>query len=103
MHSSVLSPGSRMSLNPYYVGYQMLKDIERRWNGETYSLFVLHGNIFDVFPVQNGGKLHYVPLKAFLTRRLSVARRVMPSSSIGRESIPRAPGWAAADRWELSA
>ena len=35
MHSSVLSPGSRMSLNPYYVGYQMLKDIERRWNGES--------------------------------------------------------------------
>ena len=35
MHSSVLSPGSRMSLNPYYVGYQMLRDIERRWNGEA--------------------------------------------------------------------
>lgn len=34
MHSSVLSPGSRMSLNPYYVGYKILRDIERRWNGE---------------------------------------------------------------------
>jgi len=34
MHSSVLSPGSKMSINPYYVGYQILKDIERRWNGE---------------------------------------------------------------------
>jgi stage V sporulation protein R len=34
MHSSVLSPGSRMSLNPYYVGYNILRDIERRWNGE---------------------------------------------------------------------
>lgn len=34
MHSSVLSPGSRMSINPYYVGYQILRDIERRWNGE---------------------------------------------------------------------
>lgn len=34
MHSSVLSPGSRMGVNPYYVGYQMLRDIERRWNGE---------------------------------------------------------------------
>jgi stage V sporulation protein R len=30
----VLSPGSRMSLNPYYVGYTIFKDIERRWNGE---------------------------------------------------------------------
>jgi stage V sporulation protein R len=34
MHASVLSPGSRMSINPYYVGYQIFQDIERRWNGE---------------------------------------------------------------------
>ncbi|MCS6775423.1 MAG: SpoVR family protein [Chloroherpetonaceae bacterium] len=34
MHAAVLSPGSRMSLNPYYVGYNILRDIERRWNGE---------------------------------------------------------------------
>ncbi len=34
MHSSVLSPGGRMNLNPYYVGFQMFKDIERRWDGE---------------------------------------------------------------------
>ena len=35
LHSSVLSPGSKMSINPYYVGYNILHDIERRWNGET--------------------------------------------------------------------
>ncbi len=34
LHSSVLSPGSKMSINPYYVGYNILRDIERRWNGE---------------------------------------------------------------------
>jgi len=34
MHSAVLSPGGRVHLNPYYVGYQIFKDIERRWNGE---------------------------------------------------------------------
>lgn len=34
MHAAVLSPGSRMSINPYYVGYNILHDIERRWNGE---------------------------------------------------------------------
>nr|MDQ2688218.1 SpoVR family protein [Armatimonadota bacterium] len=34
LHSSVLSPsGSRMQINPYYVGFQILKDIERRWDG----------------------------------------------------------------------
>jgi stage V sporulation protein R len=35
MHSSVIQPGSRMSMNPYFVGYKVLRDIERRWNGET--------------------------------------------------------------------
>ena len=35
LHSGVLSPSpSRASINPYYVGFQILKDIERRWNGE---------------------------------------------------------------------
>ena len=34
LHSSVLSPsGSKMGMNPYYVGFQILKDIERRWDG----------------------------------------------------------------------
>ena len=45
-------------------------ELARRWNGGTYSLFVLHGNIFDLFPVQNGEGLDYVPLKTFLMRRL---------------------------------
>jgi stage V sporulation protein R len=34
LHSSVLSP-SRTSLNPYYLGFKMLEDIERRWNTPT--------------------------------------------------------------------
>ena len=45
-------------------------EMARRWNAGTYSLFVLHGNIFDVFPVQNGAKLSYLPLKTFLSKRL---------------------------------
>ena len=45
-------------------------EMARRWNGGTYSLFVLHGNIFDLFPVQDGGGLGFVPLKSFLMRRL---------------------------------
>jgi AAA+ superfamily predicted ATPase len=44
-------------------------ELARRWNGGTYSLFVLHGNIYDLFPVQDNGDLHYVPLKTFLVRR----------------------------------
>src|SRR5262245_10713306 len=45
-------------------------DLARRWNGGTYSLFVVHGNIFDLFPVQDGSTINYVPLKTFLVRRL---------------------------------
>ncbi|HLZ59443.1 MAG TPA: SpoVR family protein [Ktedonosporobacter sp.] len=34
LHSGVLSP-SRTSLNPYYIGYKVLEDIERRWDNPT--------------------------------------------------------------------
>src|SRR5439155_10670923 len=34
LHSSVLSP-SRTSLNPYYIGFKMFEDIERRWDNPT--------------------------------------------------------------------
>jgi len=45
-------------------------ELARRWNGGTYSLFVVHGNIFDLFPVQEESSVSYVPLKLFLVRRL---------------------------------
>jgi stage V sporulation protein R len=35
LHASVVSPGGRMRINPYYVGYKVLLDIERRWNDPT--------------------------------------------------------------------
>jgi len=34
MHSGVLSP-SRTSLNPYYLGFKIFEDIERRWDNPT--------------------------------------------------------------------
>jgi AAA+ superfamily predicted ATPase len=49
-------------------------ELARRWNSGTYSLFVLHGNIFDLFPVQEGAATNYCPLKTFLVRRLFPAR-----------------------------
>ena len=64
--SSVSSPATpaRLPLQGWAL------ELARRWNGSTYSLFVLHGNIFDLFPVQANGGIDYVPLKTFLTRRL---------------------------------
>jgi len=35
MHSGVVSPGGRMHINPYYVGFKVLEDIERRWDNPT--------------------------------------------------------------------
>jgi len=34
LHSGVLSP-SRTSLNPYYLGFKMFEDVEKRWNNPT--------------------------------------------------------------------
>ena len=58
-------------------------ELARRWNAGTYSLFVLHGNIFDVWPVQNGGALTYVPLKTLLQRRLFPERGFLLFYDIG--------------------
>jgi len=55
----------------------------RRWNGGTYSVFVLHGNIFDVFPVQTGADINYVPLKTFLVQRLFPERACVLFYDIG--------------------
>src|SRR5262249_61129200 len=34
LHAGVVSP-HRGQLNPYYVGYKILEDIEKRWNNPT--------------------------------------------------------------------
>ena len=58
-------------------------EFARRWNGGSYSLFLLHGNIFDVFPVQDGGAVAYVPLRAFLARRMFPDRAFLLFYDIG--------------------
>ncbi|MDQ3624794.1 MAG: AAA family ATPase, partial [Verrucomicrobiota bacterium] len=46
-------------------------EFARRWNAGVSSLFVLYGNIFDIFPVpSDAAKPSYAPLKTYLTRRL---------------------------------
>jgi SpoVK/Ycf46/Vps4 family AAA+-type ATPase len=58
-------------------------EFARRWNSEAYSVFLLQGNIFDVFPVQEGAGLQYVPLKTFLTRRIFTERSFLLFYDIG--------------------
>ena len=45
-------------------------DLARRWNAGVQSLFVVHGDIFDLFPIPDGNGYSYAPLKTFLARRL---------------------------------
>lgn len=33
LHAGVVNPGARFSVNPYYLGYSILVDIEKRWDG----------------------------------------------------------------------
>jgi AAA+ superfamily predicted ATPase len=49
-------------------------DFARRWNGGTYSLFVLQGNVFDLFPLVTAQGTSYVPLGRFLMERLFPSR-----------------------------
>ena len=58
-------------------------ELARRWNAGTYSLFILHGNIFDLFPVQEGTAIRYSPLKSFLARRLFPDRAFLLFYDIG--------------------
>ena len=58
-------------------------ELARRWNAGTYSMFILHGNIFDLFPVQDDRETSYVSLKSFLARRLFPDREFLLFYDIG--------------------
>jgi AAA+ superfamily predicted ATPase len=58
-------------------------ELARRWNSGTYSLFILHGNIFDVFPIQEGGDIAFVSLKTYLARRIFAERAFLLFYDIG--------------------
>ena len=59
------------------------KEFARRWNSEAYSLFLLHGNIFDIYPVRTENGIEYVPLKGFLRKRLFPTRDFLMFYDIG--------------------
>ncbi len=58
-------------------------ELARRWNSGSYSLFVLHGNIFDVYPVGREDAAEFVPLNAFLARRIFPERAFLLFYDIG--------------------
>ncbi|MCP5522759.1 MAG: ATP-binding protein [Verrucomicrobiales bacterium] len=58
-------------------------ELARRWNSAAYTLFVLHGNIFDLHPLRAGGRVEFVTLKSFLARRLFPERSFLLFFDIG--------------------
>ncbi len=58
-------------------------ELARRWNGGTYSLFLLHGNIYDTFPIQESSEIAYVSLKTFLAKRMFPDRSMLLFYDIG--------------------
>ncbi|MBM3852822.1 MAG: ATP-binding protein [Verrucomicrobia bacterium] len=58
-------------------------ELARLWNGGAHSLFLLHGNIFDLFPVRLGPPPEYAALNTFLARRLFPDRGCLMFFDIG--------------------
>ncbi|HBA85241.1 MAG TPA: hypothetical protein DCZ95_14225 [Verrucomicrobia bacterium] len=58
-------------------------ELARRWNSGSYSMFILHGNIFDMFPHQEQNRLEYLALKTFLARRMFPHRDCLLFYDIG--------------------
>jgi len=59
------------------------REFARRWNSEAYSVFLISGNIFDIYAVQGDQGLDYLPLKAFLRNRLFPDRNCLMFYDIG--------------------
>ncbi len=47
----------------------------KRWNSGMYSVFLLHGNIFDVLPLVKDDKVEYRPLPEYINARLLPKRK----------------------------
>jgi SpoVK/Ycf46/Vps4 family AAA+-type ATPase len=58
-------------------------ELARRWNGGSYSLFILHGNIHDVFPIAEKDEIAYVSLNTFLAKRIFPRRDFLLFFDIG--------------------
>jgi SpoVK/Ycf46/Vps4 family AAA+-type ATPase len=59
------------------------REFARRWNSEAYSVFLVSGNIFDIYAVQGADGVEYLPLKAFLRTRLFPDRNCLMFYDIG--------------------
>ena len=76
--STALPPASSRAPLPPWAA-----DLARLWNSGAHSLLLLHGNIFELFPVTLGDKPEFVSLQAFMTRRLFAGRGMLLFYDLG--------------------
>lgn len=76
------APADSASRGPFPLRGWAL-ELARRWNSAAYTLFALHGNIFDLHPLREKGRTRFVPLKPFLARRLFPERAFLLFFDIG--------------------
>jgi len=65
LHAGVLQPSPRR-INPYYLGYKILEDIERRYTTDGDDLTAAREKLFEVREIENDASL----LRNYLTREL---------------------------------
>ena len=54
------------------------RDIARAWNAGTHGVFILNGNIYDLFPISDpNGEVNFVNLKTILAQRIFPNRRML--------------------------
>ncbi|MBI1745130.1 MAG: SpoVR family protein [Acidobacteria bacterium] len=70
LHSDVVNPGGRMGVNPYYLGYKILVDIEKRWDkmyADGESKITGKQKIFEIRTLENDVSF----LRNYLTKELA--------------------------------
>jgi len=59
------------------------RDFARKWNTSAYKTFVVHGNVFDLFPITKAKCGEYGDIKSFFSKRMFPERSSMMFFDVG--------------------
>lgn len=90
LHAGVLQPSQRR-INPYYLGYKMLVDIERRYSDDGKDPAAGRAKLFEVREVENDASL----LRNYLTRDLCEELDLFVYGQQGDEVVVTETDWEA--------
>ena len=81
--SAAIVASANVPTGPSIPTKKWMSDLVCKWNSQTYSMYLLSGNIFDIFPVKNNGGINYTSLKDFLAQGIFKQRDCMLYYDIG--------------------